>query len=115
VEWLIKNGAPLPNEPSTDNKPFDDAESTRDVFFRVSKFRDEILTTKDEIIIVVAHGFMLPLFFAAWLDWDASMLLHFKFHGAAGGVSFLHESDDRTRAISRLNDMSYSGEDYRLV
>jgi probable phosphoglycerate mutase len=115
TEWLIENGAPIPLEPSIDNKPFDDAESTRDVFYRVAKFRDEILATSDEIIVVVAHGFMLPLFFAAWLDWDAEMLLRSAFYGAAGGVSFLQQSNDGKRAIMRLNDMSYSGENYKLV
>jgi probable phosphoglycerate mutase len=115
VKWLIENGAPIPSEPSIDNRPFEDAESTRDVFIRVSEFRDEILRTSDETIVIVAHGFMLPLFFAAWVGMDAEMLLNFGFHGAAGGVSFLKEVNDGGRVIARLNDMSYSGEDYRLV
>jgi len=114
-QWLIENGAPLPSEPSIDNKPFHDAESTRDVFRRVSKFRDEILTTPDDIILVVAHGFMLPLFWAAWQGWSEDMLLGYAFYGAAGGVSFLREENDGKRVIMRLNDMSYSNEDYRLV
>jgi probable phosphoglycerate mutase len=58
---------------------------------------------------------MLPLFFAAWLGWDVEMLLSFGFYGAAGGVSFLRETDDGKRVIMRLNDMSYSGEDYRII
>jgi probable phosphoglycerate mutase len=115
TQWLIENGAPIPLEPSIDNKPFDDAESTRDVFYRVMKFRDEILTTNNEIIIAVAHGFMLPIFFAAWLGWDTDMLLHSGFHGAAGGVTFLRQLDDGKRIMARLNDMSYSGEEYKLV
>ncbi|MDR0817988.1 MAG: histidine phosphatase family protein [Oscillospiraceae bacterium] len=81
----------------------------------MSKFRDEILVTNDELIIVVAHGFMLPIFFATWLEWNADMLLHSEFYGAAGGVSFMKETDDGKRVIMRLNDMSYSGEDYSLV
>ncbi|MDR1665004.1 MAG: phosphoglycerate mutase family protein, partial [Clostridiales bacterium] len=57
-KWLIENGAPIPSEPSIDNRLFDDAESTRDVFNRVSKFRDEILRISDETLVIVAHGFM---------------------------------------------------------
>ena len=115
TQWLIENGAPIPPETSIDNKPFDDAESTRDVFHRVTKFRDEILATNDNIIIVVAHGFMLPIFFATWLGWEADMLLRSGFYGAAGGVTFLRQLDDGSRVMMRLNDMSYSGEEYRLV
>lgn len=115
VKWLIENGAPIPSEPSIDNRPFEDAESTRDVFVRVSKFRDKILRTTDDTIVIVAHGFMLPLFFSAWIGCNAEMLLDFGFYGAAGGVSFLKETDESKRVIARLNDMSYSGEDYRIV
>ncbi len=115
VKWLIENGAPIPSELSIDNRPFEDAESTRDVFVRVSKFRDEILRTTDDTIVIVAHGFMLPLFFSAWIGYNAEMLLDFGFYGAAGGVSFLKETDESKRVIARLNDMSYSGEDYRIV
>ncbi|GHV11259.1 histidine phosphatase family protein [Clostridia bacterium] len=114
-EWLIKNRAWSPDVISIDNKPFDDAESIREAYNRAAIFRDEILAADNDIIIVISHGGILPLFFAAWLGWDAEALLSFGFYGAAGGVSFLQKTDNSKRVISRLNDMSYSGEDYRLV
>jgi probable phosphoglycerate mutase len=113
--WRNENRSPLPVKPMLDYKQFDDSESIYDVYCRVSKFRDEALITNDELIIVVAHRFMLPIFFAAWLNWNADMLLCSGFYGAAGGVSFLKETDDGKRVIMRLNDMSYSGEDYKLI
>ncbi|GHU89370.1 hypothetical protein FACS1894202_07410 [Clostridia bacterium] len=73
ARWLIQNGAPLPDELSIDNKPFDDAESTRDVFLRVSKFRDEILATGDEIIIVVAHVLFCLEQFGEYLFFDVML------------------------------------------
>lgn len=114
-KWLVENRSPASLKPSIDNRPFDDAESIRDVFLRVSKFQEEILKDQDKTVVIVAHGIMLPLFFAAWLGLDTNMLLAFGFHGAAGGVSFLQETDEGKRVIMRLNDMSYSGEGYRVV
>jgi probable phosphoglycerate mutase len=69
----------------------------------------------NNIIVVVTHGFVMPTWWAIWLKWDISMLDKAEFYSAAGGVSFMKETDDGKRIIMRLNDMSYSGEDYRLV
>jgi probable phosphoglycerate mutase len=111
-EWLRENGTIVR---TIDDKPLPDAESERDVWNRMSAFCDEIITAINDIIVVVTHGFVLPRWWAIWLKWDISMLDKAEFYSAAGGVSFMKETDNGKRVIMRLNDMSYSGEDYRLV
>jgi probable phosphoglycerate mutase len=111
-KWLRENGTTVR---TIDDRSLPDAESGRDVWNRLSVFCDEIMTAGNDIIIVVSHGFVLPIWWAVWLKWDISMLDKAEFYGAAGGVSFMREAGDGKRVITRLNDMSYSGEDYRLV
>jgi probable phosphoglycerate mutase len=111
-EWLRKNGAVVR---TIDDRSLPDAESGRDVWNRLSAFCDEIIASDGELIIMVAHGFVLPIWWAVWQKWDIEMFDRAEFYGAAGGVSFMRETDDGKRIILRLNDMSYSGENYRFV
>lgn len=109
-KWLTENQSPIH---TIDDKPFPDAESGRDVWNRMSVFCDEIVQSDDENIIIVSHGFCLPMFFSVWLGWDVEMLDKCEFSGRAGGVSWMCENDDGIRIIQRLNDMSYAMEDAR--
>ncbi|MDR1330244.1 MAG: histidine phosphatase family protein [Oscillospiraceae bacterium] len=111
-KWLRENGAIVK---AIDDRSLPDAESGRDVWNRLSAFCDEIMATSNDIVVVVAHGFVLPTWWAIWLKWDISMLDKAEFHGAAGGVSSMKETDEGKRVIMRLNDMSYSGEAYGLL
>ncbi|MFA6730475.1 MAG: histidine phosphatase family protein [Eubacteriales bacterium] len=111
-DWLRENGSPIK---TIDDSSFPDAESGRDVWDRLSSFYGEISPLVHEVTVIVAHGFVLPLWFAVWQKWDISMLCKAEFYGAAGGVSFMKEDEHGKHIIMRLNDMSYGGEDYRLI
>ncbi|WP_459783705.1 histidine phosphatase family protein [Alkalibacterium sp. s-m-22] len=109
-KWQSKNQSPIR---TIDDKPFPDAESGRDVWNRMSAFCKEIVQSDDENIIIVSHGFCLPMFFSVWLGWDIEMLSKCEFGGRAGGVSRMSENADGIRIIQYLNDMSYAMEDAR--
>lgn len=111
-KWMRENETPVN---TMDDRPFPTAESGRDVWNRLSAFCDGIASREHEVIVIVTHGFALSLWFAIWLKWDMVMLDTAEFYGAAGGVSFMKDDADGKRVIMRLNDMSYSGEDYRLL
>lgn len=111
-KWMRENEMSVS---TIDDRPFPTAESGRDVWNRLSAFCDEIASHEHEVIVIITHGFALPLWFAIWLKWDIVMLNKAEFYGAAGGVSFMKEDADGKRVIMRLNDMSYSGEDYKLI
>lgn len=89
------------------DKPFIGAESKVDVWDRLSKFLNDVLTETDEDIIIVSHDGTLSILYALWLGMNIVMLNKFNLSGKTGGVSVLQEDDDGNRIIARLNDMSY--------
>lgn len=89
------------------DKPFIGAESKVDVWDRLSKFLNDVLTETDEDIIIVSHDGTLSILYALWLGMDIEMLNKCNLSGKTGGVSVLQEDDDGDRIIARLNDMSY--------
>jgi probable phosphoglycerate mutase len=111
-QWFNKNSTPLT---SIHTRPIPGGESGFDVWNRLNSFCDEIIASSDELIIIVSHGMALETWYAVWLKWDIEMFERCDFMNAAGGVSFMRENDDGKRVLMRLNDMSYSGRDVRLV
>ena len=105
VQWLRENIEC--EEKTVDDKSFNDAESRRDVWNRLTAFYEMILSDKHENIIIVSHGDTLSIFNAMWLGLDVSMLNKCDLFGMAGGISFLSETKDGKRIIKRLSDMSY--------
>ena len=94
-----------------DDKSFPGAESMRDVWNRLSVFLNEILTNKEENIIIVAHGISLGIFNILWLGLDIEALNKCGMWGASGSVSFMREESPEfgmKRTISRFGDCSYS-------
>ncbi|MDR2505349.1 MAG: histidine phosphatase family protein [Oscillospiraceae bacterium] len=102
--WFDEHAVPIH---SMDDRPLPDAECGRDVWNRMSAFCDEIMATDNEIIILVAHGFNLHMWFAVWQKWDIAMFEKSEFSGKSGGVSWMAENEKCIRVIQRLNDMSY--------
>ena len=93
-----------------DDISFPGAESMRDVYNRLSVFLNEILASKEENIIIVAHGISLGIFNILWLGLDVEALNKCGMWGASGSLSFMREESPEfgiKRTISRFNDRSY--------
>lgn len=105
VQWLRENIKC--QEKTIDDKMFHDAESRRDVWYRLSDFYKNILADKHQNIIIVSHGDTLSIFNAMWLGLGVEMLNQCDLFGMAGGVSFMNENEDGKHIIRRLSDMSY--------
>jgi probable phosphoglycerate mutase len=83
----------------------------RDVWNRLAVFLDEIMASKDENIIIVAHGISLGIFNLLWLGLDVEALNKCGMWGASGSVSFMREQSHEfgvKRVITRFNDCSYT-------
>jgi probable phosphoglycerate mutase len=94
-----------------DDKSYPDAESMRDVWNRLFEFLREIMTRKEENIIIVAHGISLGIFNMLWLGLDVDVLNKCGMWGTSGGITFMREEASEfgaKRVISRFNDQSYS-------
>lgn len=112
-EWVKKNSL-CPLWPGTidwtqniDDRVFKNAESKRDVWFRVQLFYDKFIKESDENIIIVSHDGFLSILFAWWLEMDIEKLNKCNLSGKSGGVSLLYEDRLGNRGIKKLNDMSY--------
>lgn len=105
VQWLRENLER--DEKTIDDKMFSDGESRRDEWNRLKPFFDEILSNDEQNIIIVSHGDMLSVFNIMFLGLEVEALNSCEMHGAAGGVSYMFESDDGKRIIKKMGDMSY--------
>ncbi|HOQ07658.1 MAG TPA: histidine phosphatase family protein [Clostridiales bacterium] len=105
VEWAHRNT--IIWERTIDDKPFEGAESRRELWERISVFYRHMMENTDENVIIVSHGDTLSVFSAMWLGLDVEMLNKCDLHGKAGGVSFMHENPDGKHIITRLSDLSY--------
>nr|MCR5062146.1 histidine phosphatase family protein [Treponema sp.] len=105
VQWLRENLEC--DEKTIDDKMFSDGESRRDEWNRLKPFFDEILSNDEQNIIIVSHGDLLSVFNIMFLGLGVEALNSCEMHGAAGGVSYMFESDDGKRIIKKMGDMSY--------
>ena len=105
VQWLRENLER--DEKTIDDKMFSDGESRRDEWNRLKPFFDEIMSSDEQNIIIVSHGDLLSVFNIMFLGLGVEALNTCEMHGAAGGVSYMFESDDGKRIIKKMGDMSY--------
>jgi broad specificity phosphatase PhoE len=105
VQWLRENIEI--QEKTINDKMFSDAESRRDEWNRLQPFFDEIMSSKDENIIVVSHGDLLSVFNTMFLGLDVETINKGEMFGFAGGVSVMFENDEGKRVIKKISDMSY--------
>ncbi len=90
-----------------DDRVFTNAETKREVWERVSSFCDTVISSCEKNIIIVSHDGTLSILFAIWLGITAEKLVNINISGKSGGVSLLCEYADGSKAIAKLNDMSY--------
>lgn len=105
VQWLRENQTAW--EKTIDDRCIPDAESRRETWKRLEPFYNDIMSSKDENIIIVSHGDTLSIFNAMWLGLKPDDLNNCDLFGFAGGVSHFIEDDNGKHFIKRLSDMSY--------
>jgi probable phosphoglycerate mutase len=102
--WADEHKLPVRN---VGDPLFPGAESLKDVWNRLKPFCDEIIASDFETVVIVSHSFCLSVWFSVWLQWDMALIGRSRLLGLPGGVSFMDETADGKRTITRLNDMSY--------
>ena len=105
IEWLKSN---ILNQKVTAHAQIvKGAESLYDVWQRVQAFYDEMLTQKEDVIIVYSHGALLSVFNLVHLKLSTESLNTSLIHGRSGSISILKILEDGRHSIERFNDMSY--------
>jgi probable phosphoglycerate mutase len=108
VQWFNENKIEKDeNTYDPDYKPFQNAESDRDLWYRLYPFMKEILSNEEENIIIVSHGTALKFFISMWEDDDFAAIEKCSLWGKSGGVSKLCMDNQGNRTIEVLNDVSY--------
>ena len=86
-DWYEANKIPEPEKYDVDYKPFDDAESDRDLWHRLYPFYQEIVSNSHEKILVVSHGTALSFLQSMLMGQTLEDRTHSKFNGRSGSVS----------------------------
>jgi 2,3-bisphosphoglycerate-dependent phosphoglycerate mutase len=91
-----------------DHRPFNGAESRRDVGTRAHNFMDGLLKHQDENVIVVTHGFFTSFIIMAWMEIPVEHMGYGEFQGKSGGVALLTENDSwRNRNVLYTSRMDF--------
>lgn len=105
VKWLQEHMEC--QERTIDDRMFSDAESRRDEWDRLKPFFDEVLSIRDENILIVSHGDLLGVFNAMFLGLPPEALNNCELSGMASSVSWMFVHDNGKRHIRRMGDLSY--------
>jgi probable phosphoglycerate mutase len=107
-EWFNNNKIQEnKNVSGIDYRPFNNAESKRDVWLRLEPFINEIESNIYENIIIIAHGGSIQLFTLQWLKIAIEQIEALTFWGNAGGISKMHHTETKERVLDVWNDRSY--------
>jgi len=106
LQWLDERIVPTPTHgPRLDHHVCEGAGSRRDIATRVYAAMNEILTSDQEDLVVVTHGFAATFVMAWWIGLPIDSADYVSFEVSPAGISLLVEHDVfRNRSISRLND-----------
>lgn len=88
-EWYDSNKKQGSSYYNPDYKPFDDAESDRDLWQRLYPFYQEIVSNSNEKILVVSHGTTLSFLQSMLIGDTFRDIAKRRFYGASGSVSKL--------------------------
>ena len=98
-EWYNIHKKPAGNIYDPDYKPFEDAESDRDLWNRLYAFYREIISNNIERILIVSHGTTLSFLHSMLMGYSLEDRANFRFNGCAGSVSkFIVESSGKVIA-----------------
>lgn len=86
-EWYHRNKRPEGEGYDPDYRPFEDAESDRDLWNRLYPFYQEIAANDKERILIVSHGTTLSWLHSMLMGYSFQDIAGFRFIGCGGSVS----------------------------
>ncbi|MPN29441.1 hypothetical protein SDC9_176894 [bioreactor metagenome] len=96
-EWYNKNKKTQSDLYDPDYKPFEDAESDRELWSRVYPFYQSIISSDEEKILIVSHGTALSFLQSMLIGDDFGGIAKRRFIGRGGTVmKFIIEKNEKT-------------------
>lgn len=102
-EWYEANKKPVGEGYDPDYKPFEDAESDRDLWNRLYPFYQEICSNPEEKILIVSHGTALSFLHSMLMGDSFRDLARRRYSGFSGAVSRLTLEPDGKAVASYLS------------
>ena len=86
-EWFDAHKIPQPEGYDIDYRPFEDAESDRDLWNRIYPFYQQLISDENERIIIVSHGITLSFLQSMLMGQTPEQRVNYRFRGPSGAVS----------------------------
>ena len=86
-DWFNANKIPEPEKYDLDYKPFDDAESDRELWNRLYPFYREIVSSSHNKILIVSHGTALSFLQSMLMGQTLEDRSRSRFNGSSGSIS----------------------------
>lgn len=110
-EWARKYRTPkLSKEFDIDYQEFQEGETWRQFYFRVSECMKRICGLDERNIIIVTHGCTLSYIIAWWMNFVPEMLGKAFFSAQPGSISVLEQNSYNQNALTLFNDRSHLSE-----
>ena len=98
-EWYNSNKKSQCDGYDPDYKPFEDAESDRDLWYRLYPFYQEIVSNSEEKILIISHGTALSFLQSMLMGDSFKDIAKRRFQGVSGSVSkIILEADGKVAA-----------------
>ena len=98
-DWYDAHKIPRSDGYDPDYKPFNDAESDRDLWNRLRPFYEQLIKDTNEKIIIVSHGTLLAFLQAMLMGFEFEDLRRARFNGGSGSISkFMVDQEGRVTA-----------------
>ena len=103
-EWAKKNRNPQqPGTFNIDYREYNNGETWREFFNRISDFMEMLCSSKERYAILVTHGCALNYIISWWLYFDLKLLEKSYFSASPGSVSILDTSIYGQHALRLMN------------
>lgn len=106
-EWYEANQKPKGEGYCPDYRPFEDAESDRDLWNRLYPFYQEILSNHEENILIVSHGTALSFLQSMLMGDSFKDIARRRFIGSGGSVSKVILEPDGRATAQYINQKVY--------
>lgn len=106
--WAKENRNPeVIGKLDLDYLEFENGETRREFFYRISKCISLIVNQYQEDLIIVTHGGTIGFLTAWWLKFDAEMLEKAYFQASVGSISILYSNRYNQNTLNVFNDRSH--------
>lgn len=90
-----------------DYREYQDGETWREFYERVSNCMDRLFNSNERNLIIVTHGGTLGYIIAWWLNFQLEMLVQSYFTASVGSISILQTNLYQQHVLTTLNDTSH--------